>query len=262
LKVWTYSKSNDALLPDLKKGEKVSLLEAEATQHFTKPPAAYNTASLVKTLEEKGIGRPSTYASIVDTLLKRQYVEKDGKAFKATELGMLVSDFLVKAFPELMDTGYTARIEEQLDEIADSKRVWYESVDAFYKELRKRIDASKNIKSSKTAEETDITCPTCKKHKLVKRRGKYGSFYGCAGYTSSGKDKCKATFEIGEDGQPIKKVKRYLEGVTCDKCGSKIVIRTSRKKGTEFGGCEGYPKCRRIFSMDGMPIEPKSRYRK
>jgi DNA topoisomerase-1 len=258
LKVWTYSNTKDEDLPQITENDKLEFKELKLEQHFTKPPAAFNTASLVKVLEEEGIGRPSTYAGIIDTLIKRTYVEKDGKAFKPTELGCKISDFLVVNFPELMNTKFTARIEEQLDDIANGERVWHEAVDEFYKELKKRIDVSKTAESLKKVETTDIDCPACKRYKLVKRKGKFGDFYGCAGFSVRGKYKCEATFKIGENGEPVSKEKkeiRCLEGVVCDKCGSKIAIRVSTKTGKEFGGCSAFPKCRRLFSMDGIPIE-------
>lgn len=259
LKVWgQYSNTKDEELPMVSENDKLVLKDIKTEQHFTKPPAAFNTASLVKVLEEEGIGRPSTYAGIIDTLVKRTYVEKDGKSFKPTELGCQICDFLIVNFPELMDVKYTARIEEELDDIANGERVWHEAVDVFFKEIRKRIDTARGSESLKKTETTDITCPTCKKNKLVKREGKYGEFYGCAGFTIRGKNKCEAMFKIGENGEPVakeKKEQRYLEGVVCDKCGSKIVIRVSTKTGKEFGGCASFPKCKRLFSMDGQPIE-------
>lgn len=261
LKAWKeYSNTKDEDLPFIEEKEKLDLIEIKPEQHFTKPSAAFNTATLVKVLEEEGIGRPSTYAGIIDTLLRREYIEKDGKSFKPTELGCKISDFLVQNFPELMDKKYTARIEEQLDEIANGEKVWHETVDSFYKELSKRITVSKGSESMKMAQKTDITCPTCKKHKLIKREGKYGIFFGCEGYMVKGKNKCSAIFKIDEEGKPVLKAKqnvRYLEGVVCDKCGSKIIIRKSIKTGNEFGGCSAFPKCNNLYNLDGSKIEFK-----
>ncbi|MDO8640903.1 MAG: type I DNA topoisomerase [Nitrosarchaeum sp.] len=265
LKFWPYATTKDELLPAVNENDVMILKTVNGQQHFTKPPAAYNTASLVKMLEEKGIGRPSTYATIVDTLIKRQYVEKQGKAFVPTELGRRVSDYLVGSFPELMDTNFTARIEDQLDDIADNKKVWYDVVDGFYVELSKRLTAAKQGESLKGKDITDITCPTCRNHKLVKRFSKWGSFYGCEGYSVKGDGHCDATFKIGENGEPIAKEKKeikYLEGIVCDKCGSKIAIRRGNKSGKEFGGCSKFPRCRRMFSLDGKPIEMRSKYSK
>jgi reverse gyrase len=264
LKVWSFGSSKDQVLPQIVEGEDTNLMVVDPSQHFTQPPPSYNDASLVKTLEENGVGRPSTYASIIDTLIKRTYVERQGKKFVPTELGTTVSDFLKDSFPELMNTQYTARIEEKLDEIADGKLIWYETVDDFYNELQKRIGAAKTVKSMKKAEETDITCPTCKKHKLVIRKSRYGEFYGCAGFMEKGKAKCKATFQVGDDGTPIVKKVNYLKDSSgkpfkCDKCGKPVVIRKSTKTGKEFGGCSGFPTCKRMFTTDEdpQPIEFK-----
>jgi DNA topoisomerase-1 len=263
LKYWPYSTTKDDVLPVMQEGEKVMLKDFKGNQHFTKPPALYNPASLPKFMDEKGIGRPATYATIVETLLKRGYVVKDGKAFKPTELGYKICDFLLVAFPELMNMNYTARMESELDEIAEQGKVWYTAVDGFYKELSKRITAAKGVEKTNTV--TDIECPECHRNKLVKRFSRFGQFYGCEGFNKKGDDQCKATFKIGSDGQPVAKVKkelRYIEGVKCDKCGSPIVIRTGIKSGKEFGGCSKFPKCRRMFSLDGTPIEHKSRFGK
>lgn len=261
LKFWPYSTTKEEVLPVLNENENMLLKEAKGNQHFTKAPASYNTASLVKMLEEQGIGRPSTYATIVDTLIKRQYMEKSGKAFVPTELGKRISQFLVVAFPELMNLNYTARIEQQLDEIAEEGKVWHTVVDGFYKELSKRLVESKDVKGVK-GEATEIACPKCKVNKLIVRFGKFGKFYGCTGYMIKGDGHCDAIFKIGESGEPVEKVKkevRYLEGVVCDKCGSKIVIRTGHKSGKEFCGCAAFPKCHRMFSLDGKPFEFKNK---
>jgi DNA topoisomerase-1 len=265
LKVWTYGSSKEETLPSVKKSEAVSLNKVIPTQHFTKPPAAFNDASIVKTMEEHGVGRPSTYASIIDTLLFREYVTRENKAFKPTELGVMVCNYLTANFPELMDTGYTSRVESKLDEIAEGKEVWYNTVGSFYNELTKRITAAQAGKSFKESEETEIVCPECGKHKLVIRRGKYGKFYGCAGYLEKGKNKCKGMFKISDDGTPLIKEKPKAlvtpsgETVMCDKCGSVVVVRKSTKTGKDFGGCSKYPACKRLYDLEGKPIEYKKR---
>lgn len=258
LKAWPYAKTKESELPDLVQGQELVLKKIEPSQHFTKPPAAFNDSSLVKKLEELGVGRPSTYATIPDTLLYRQYVEKEGRAYKPTDLGKLVSSFLIDAFPEIMNPDYTARIEDELDDVESGNKIWHECVRAFYVELKKRLDAAYQAPSAKQAEETDIVCPTCKTYKLIKRRSRFGEFYGCAGYLEKGKTKCKATFQIGENGEPVAKAKpREMEGVLCDKCGSKVIIRKSSRTGKEFGGCSKYPKCKRMFDLEGKPVEFK-----
>jgi len=264
LKFWKYSSVKDECLPELSKDDILKLIKVNGEQHFTKPPAAYNTASLVKTLEEQGIGRPSTYATIISTLLKRTYIEKEGKAFKPTDLGKSICAYLVSSFPELLNTNYTARLEDKLDEIAQGNKVWHKIVGKFFDELTVRLDAAKDSVSMKS-KDTDILCPECQTHNLVKRRSKYGWFYGCAGFSVKGKDKCRATFQIGSKDEPVKKEKKevkYIEGVTCDKCNSPIVIRKGKKLGTEFGGCSKFPHCKRTFSLDGEPIQKTFRKRK
>lgn len=253
LKLWSkFSSTKDEELPDVAEKDALKLADLKLEQHFTKPAAAFNTASLVKVLEEEGIGRPSTYASIVDTLLKRLYIEKDGKSFKPTLLGCKVSDFLVKQFPELMDKKYTARVEEQLDEIANGEKVWYKTVDDFYNELKKRIVESKVVESQKKGEATDILCPKCKKNNLVKREGRYGVFLGCSGYSLKDEEKCDGIFKIGEDGLPMeKKDVIYSEDKKCE-CGAKLIIRTGRKSGKSFLGCSKFPSCKKCYDMDGI----------
>lgn len=257
LKYWPYASAKDEMLPAMTENDVVNLKDVKGNQHFTKAPAAFNTASLVKVLEEQGIGRPSTYATIVDTLLRRGYMTKKGKAFAPTELGCRVGEFLIAAFPELMNPNYTARMETELDEVAEHGKAWSNVVDGFYSELSKRIGESKSVAST-AKEVTDITCPACGKFKLVKRFSKFGAFYGCEGYKQKGEGHCAATFQIGPEGQAVAKEKKevkYIEGAKCDKCGALIVIRTGKKSGKQFGGCSKFPKCRRMFSLDGKPIE-------
>lgn len=256
LKVWTYATSKELILPDIDVDDDAKLTDVKPLQHFTKPPATYNTASLIDILKKKGIGRPSTYATIIDTLIRREYIIKEGKSFLPTELGKKVSDFLQKNFPELMNDNYTARIETELDEIAEANKVWYKVVDGFYKELKKRLDATGGMKREK--EMTQHKCTVCDKNYLVKRFGKYGSFYGCDGYSKKGDDHCDAIFKIAADGTPIakeKKVTEYADGVKCDKCGSKMAIRTSSRTGKQFLGCSSFPKCKRMMNMEGEPME-------
>jgi len=260
-KAWKFTGSKDNIMPDIKEGEVLELLKITPEQHFTKPPAYFSDGSLVKVLEEEGVGRPSTYASIIDTLIKRQYVSRDGKKLKGEDLGRLVSNFLTAEFPELMDNGYTSRVEEKLDEIAEGKSSWDVTVDDFYKELCKRIGTASDKASNKTSEDTGILCPTCKVNNLFIKRSKYGEFYGCGGFLEKGAKKCKATFQIGPNKEPVaKKGSEYLEGHVCDVCGSKISVRVAGKGknvGNKFFGCSGYPKCKRIFDENGAPKEFK-----
>jgi len=260
LKEWTYSSAKEESLPDMKEKESLKLKDVTPSQHFTKPPAAFNDASLIKTLDESGVGRPSTYAGIIDTLTARGYVTREGKAFKPTELGTLVCDYLKVAFKNLMDVRYTSRIEDRLDHVAEGKDTWTVVVGDFYKELDTDIKKAIAGTGVKQAQNTTIKCPACGKFNLVIRNSKFGKFYGCAGYLEKGKSKCSATFKIGEDGTPIQKVVNYLKDssgnlIKCKKCGSKIVIRKGKASGKEFGGCSGFPKCKQMYSLDGEPIE-------
>jgi DNA topoisomerase-1 len=260
LKMWTYSTVKEEVLPLLKEKEAVFLDSLDPQQHWTQPPSKYNPGSLTKALESSGVGRPSTFASIIETLKLRQYVEVKDKAFVPTEIGKKVCTFLMGSFPELMDIEYTAKIEDKLDDVAEGSAVWYKVVDGFYKELEKRLIASKSAPSMRLNEKTDILCPTCGKYNLIKKSSRFGDFYGCAGYAD--KKKCKATFKIGPDGQPVITPvvqKIYLEGVKCGKCGSKVVVRTGKKSGKQFGGCSKFPSCRWVCDLEGNPIEFKKR---
>jgi len=261
LAAWPYGSTKDEHLPAMLEKDSSVLVTVASEQHFTKPPAAFNDASLIKVLEENGVGRPSTYASIIDTLEQRTYAVRDGKSFKPTELGQLVCNYLIGSFPELMDTGYTARVEEKLDEIAEGKHIWHEVVGDFYKELSQRITTARASVGTRPQESTGITCPKCGKHELNKMRSRYGEFYGCSGFKLKGADACKAVFKIGADDEPIaKKETEYMPGLKCDKCGKKIAVRTNSKTGEKFGGCSGFPKCKRMFDTAGVPIEPKKRF--
>jgi DNA topoisomerase-1 len=262
-KAWKYGNHKDSIMPEVKEGEVAEFQEVIPEQHFTKPPAYFNDGSLVKVLEEEGVGRPSTYASIIDTLITRQYVSRDGKKLKGEDLGRLVSDYLIPEFPELMDNGYTSRIEGKLDEIADGKVSWVKVVDDFYKELQKRITAAASKQAIKKDIDTGILCPKCGKHNLSLKRSKYGEFYGCMGFFEKGADQCKASFKIGPNKEPIAKAEpEYLKGHVCDVCGSKIAVRVAKSgknKGNKFYGCSGFPKCKRIFDENGNPQEFKKK---
>jgi len=260
LKVWKYGTTKDEVLPEIKENEKLKLKSVETEKHLTKPPAGYTTASLIKILEEEGVGRPSTYASIVDTLQTRNYmIVNEKKTFIPTDLGCRVSDFLVTHFPELMDIKFTARMEDELDEIANGKKDWRKVIREFFIEVKRRVVVAQKVKSQKIEIPTDILCPVCKAHNLVIREGRISKFYGCDGL----KDKnntCKAFFKIGPNKEPIsmeevQKQRKYLEGKVCDRCGSKIIIRVSNRTGKEFRGCSAFPKCKRLFTEDGTPIE-------
>src|SRR5215471_17517116 len=185
----------DITLPPLRQGEKLRLIEMMPRQHFTEPPPRYTEASLVKALEEKGIGRPSTYATILTTIQDREYVTKDQNKFKPTELGAVVTEMLVKHFEDIFDVQYTARMEEELDEVEDGKMTWVEALDEFYKKFEKDLkQASKNMENLKKQEiPTDEVCEKCGSPMVIKW-GQFGRFMACSAYPD-----CKNTKEITTD---------------------------------------------------------------
>ena len=216
-------------LPELEKDQVLNLKKIDSKQHFTQPPARYTEATLVKALEENGIGRPSTYAPIISTIIDRGYVEKEKKTIKPTELGIVVTDFLKEYFTNIVDVEFTAQMEKNLDEIEDGKENWIKVVDTFYTPLKGLIEVAENkiekINYEEQVEVTDIKCEKCGRFMVIKK-GRFGKFLACPGYPE-----CKNAKPLLEE----------LE-VPCPKCGGKIVVRRS-KKGRKFYGCSNYPKC-------------------
>ena len=216
-----------ASLGNLTKDSTITLNELEEKQHFTQPPAHYTEAALVKTLEELGIGRPSTYAPTITTLLSRRYVIKENKNLYMTELGEVVNNMMKKAFPSIVDVNFTANMEALLDKVEEGKVNWKTVVSNFYPDLEEAIKkAEKELESVKIAdEETDVICENCGRHMVIKY-GPHGKFLACPGFPE-----CRNT-------------KPYLEkiGVPCPKCGKDIVVRKT-KKGRRYYGCEDNPQC-------------------
>ncbi|WP_408954558.1 type I DNA topoisomerase [Natroniella sp. ANB-PHB2] len=229
LKVDTTRQSKkDELLPELTEEEKVELSEINPDQHFTKPPPRYTEAKLVKTLEEKGIGRPSTYAPVVSTIQKRNYVEKENGKFKPTELGELVNKLLVDHFPNVTDVEFTAQLEEDLDKVEAGERKWVEVLGEFYEPFAERLESAwDNMEKVELEEEvTDEVCEKCGKNMIIKH-GRYGKFLACPGFPD-----CKNT-------KPI----LVKMGVKCPECKDGDVIQRKSKKGRVFYGCSNYPDC-------------------
>lgn len=212
-------------LPNLSEGEHLNLNDVGCEQKFTKPPARYTDASLVKALEENGIGRPSTYASIISVIAKREYTERQQKAIVPTKLGEAVSEYMEKNFPDIMNLTFTARMEGALDKIAEGKEEWQDLIGAFYPHLEKFLArAAKQAGGGLLPEQTDIKCDKCGAF-MVRRTGKYGPFLACPNYPT------------------CKNVRRIEEVVgKCPKCGGDINKRTS-KNGKIFFGCSNYPTC-------------------
>ena len=229
----------DKLLPDLKKGQSVSLDDIKQEQHFTEPPARYNEASLIKKLESLGIGRPSTYAPTVTTLQTRKYIELEKKRIHPTEIAFTVTEMLEEHFPEIVDSGFTANMEETLDEVAEGNTSWQTILKEFYTPFLNKVEeGKKNIKSLKIAIPTGEDCPKCKSELLL-RKGRYGEFIACSNFP-----KCKYTKNA--DGTEIEGPEETDE--KCEKCGSMMVIKNSKRG--KFLACSAYPKCKNAKSLE------------
>ena len=223
-------------MPPLEVGQRLGLVRLDPKQHFTQPPPRYTEASLVKELEEKGIGRPSTYAQILTTIQKREYVQKDRGSLSPTELGETVTDLLVKSFPDIFEVAFTAQMEESLDEIEEGDRKWVDTVRQFYVPFAKDLkQAGFEMEDLKKGKVTDETCPTCGEGKLLEKWGRFGRFLACERYPD-----CKYTRNPGESAQ----AEPEQAGIACDKCGRPMVYKQSRFG--RFIGCSGYPECKNV----------------
>ena len=228
----------ESVLPEIKEGETLTLKELLPAQHFTQPPARYNEAGLVKALESKGIGRPSTYASILSTIQVREYVDKHEGRFYPTETGEVVLELLVASFKELFDYEYTARMEDHLDRIEKGRENWKDSIRDFYDRFSERLKiAEKEMRDLKTeAIETDEVCEKCGS-KMVIKWGKFGRFIACSAYP-----KCRNTKELPGKSAPGDSDELKSDEVECEKCGKPMVLKRGRFG--EFMACSGYPECR------------------
>ena len=234
----------EGVLPPLTVGEALEVLKIEPRQHFTQPPPRFTEASLVKELEEKEIGRPSTYASILSTIQDREYVVKEKGHFRPTDLGMVVTDLLVANFPEILDAKFTAAMEKQLDAVEEGNMAGKELLQGFYRQFRETLDrASSEMKTIKAISlpSTEV-CEKCGKPMMIKW-GRYGKFLACSGYPS-----CKNSVKLKEDQQkPSQLSVPELAGEKCEQCGNEMVIREGR-----FGrylACRGYPTCKNTKSL-------------
>lgn len=260
-------------LPDLVAGETLPVDKLYGEQHFTQPPPRFNEATLVKALEEFGIGRPSTYASIIKTLKDREYVTVDQRRFLPTDTGDIVNKFLTEHFEQYVDYDFTAKLEDQLDDIASGKRAWVPVMDKFWKGFHKQIAEKEGIERAKiTTQELDETCPKCGQHKLQIKFGKRGRFIACSGYPDC--DYTRNVNETAEEAAKEAEEPSVVEGRDCPKCGGQLVYKKGRYG--KFIGCANYPKCKHIEPLEkpketGVPcpkcgkghlIERKSRYGK
>jgi DNA topoisomerase I len=263
--------NQEKLLPALSKGDRVKEKSVTPNQHFTKPPARYTEASLVKKLESEGIGRPSTYAPTITTIMARGYVEKENKQLKPTDLAEVVTDMLVKHFAKIVDYDFTVEMEESLDSIAEGKKKWVPVINDFYIPFHKLImEKQETIKKEDIVnlKETEEKCEKCGSPMIVKL-GRFGKFLSCSNYP-----KCKNARPM-EGGKEVEKtaeqkdLEKKLSGKKCDKCGSPMEVKHGRFG--DFLGCSGYPKCKNIQSIvkptgvkcpvckDGQIIERRAR---
>ncbi|OWZ84216.1 type I DNA topoisomerase [Natranaerobius trueperi] len=240
LTLYKDDQDKDELLPELKKGEELDLKELKPNQHFTQPPPRYSEASLVKTLEKEGVGRPSTYASIIENIQSKTYVVQEEKKLYPTQLGKIVVEQLEEFFPNIVDVDFTAKVEEGLDRIEEGDKDWQEFLKEFYEPFEKQLNkAEEEMKKIEIEEEkTDVECDKCGSYMVVKH-GRYGKFLACPSFPD-----CKNT----------KPFVKELD-VTCPKCQGKVVERKS-KKGRKFLGCDNYPDC--DFLTWYKPIENES----
>jgi DNA topoisomerase-1 len=224
-------------LPTLVKGDILNLLGVYPEQRFTQPPPRYTEATLVKTLEQNGIGRPSTYAPTISTIQDRGYVEKDKGVFRPTELGMVTNDLLVQHFPDIINIQFTADMEEELDDIANNERQWPNVIQDFYvpfeKDYEKAVQTAEKVKLAD--EPTGEMCPQCGKPLLIKT-GRFGKFIACSGYPE-----CKYTQSF-----------QVKVGAKCPECGRELIQRINKRRRT-FYGCTGYPECKFLTNFKPLP---------
>ena len=226
-----------ATLPHFEEGQRILPVSMEGIQHFTQPPSRYSEAGLIKILEEQGIGRPSTYAATIDTILKRNYVERKDKQFVPTDLGFAVVEFLTTHFGKFINTKFTASMEEELDHIAQGTNFYEAVIHAFYEQFEEELYAAESAEKIQIeAEKSGILCEKCG-HEMVYKLGPYGKYLACSNYPN-----CRNIKSI-----------TVSTGVTCPKCKSHEILERKSKRGRLFYGCEGYPEC--DFTMWDKPID-------
>ena len=240
-----YEETKDAdaednkVLPPLEQGDLLKVKSLDGNQHFTQPPARYSEATLIKALEENGIGRPSTYAPTITTILSRLYVERDGKQLRPTALGEVITELMKEHFKHIVDAKFTAKMETDLDRVEHGDCDWVSMLHGFYDDFEKTLSKAEVAMEGKRVkvpdEETDVVCELCGK-KMVIKIGRFGKFLACPGFPE-----CRNT----------KKIVQETKG-TCPLCGKKIVLKKS-KKGRSFYGCDNYPNCN--FMTWSTPVE-------
>ena len=232
------AKGDDRLLPPLEKGETLKLQEILPEQHFTQPPARFSEAMLVKELEDKGVGRPSTYAAIISVIKDRDYIQNIERRLQPVELGFMINDLLVENFPDIISTEFTAKMEEQLDDIEGGRLEWTEALNTFYTpfkaDLEKAEEKMKDFKAQ--VEETDAVCEKCEKPMIIKW-GRFGKFMACSGYPE-----CKNTKDLGDKGDSEDGGKSDEVEGNCDLCESALIMKRGRFG--KFIACSNYPDCK------------------
>ncbi|MCD6362302.1 MAG: type I DNA topoisomerase [Armatimonadetes bacterium] len=289
LRVAGRNEDDDKLLPELEEGQELKLLGVEPEQHFTQPPPRFTEATLVRELEANGIGRPSTYASIIETLRQRRYVRMEKRQFVPTPLGFAVNDYLMESFPEIMDIEFTAGVEEQLDTIESGERDWVSVLRDFYGPFSEQLEQVEKAPPKVLEGES---CPKCG-GKLLVRYSRHGKFAGCENYPEcdytrdltdgaarqepeetdytcpecgkplvirtgrrgrffacTGYPECRYTADVGEDGAPVKREQPQSTGETCPECGDGVLLIRTGRRG-KFLGCSNYPRCRYTRDWDG-----------
>ena len=238
--------SDEQILPAMEQGQPIGLVDLQPRQQFTSPPPRYTEASLIKSMEAEGIGRPSTYAAILDTIQSRGYVELDDRKFYPTALGELVTDKLVGHFPKIMDVKFTSHMEDELDKIEEAHLDWVRVLHEFYDPFRALLTSAGDQMEAVRSQPSNHACPTCNAP-MVYRWSKTGRFLACTEYPN-----CKATLNVDRDGNPI--VPETTEH-TCELCGRPMILRQSRTG--HFLGCSGYPECRNTIACDdhGQPLQ-------
>ncbi|MFA6551384.1 MAG: DNA topoisomerase, partial [Patescibacteria group bacterium] len=257
LKIYPQS-AKENILPQVSTKEKLTAEEIMATQHFTEPPARYSDATLVKTMEKYGIGRPSTYAPTISTIIDRNYVERDqNKKLAPTEIAFVVIDLLVKHFPEIVDYQFTAEMEENLDDIARGGKEWQKIIDNFYGPFAKNLEQKHKELSKKelTEEKSDEVCEKCGSPMVIKM-GRFGKFLACTNYPECKNTKNLPNADKDHDGQKdgveLTEFAKKYEGKVCEQCGSPLVAKIS--KYGPFMACSNYPKCKFILNTNGTGI--------
>jgi DNA topoisomerase-1 len=245
-RVMQTTNGDDVVLPGIETGREVAPLQLDPQQQYTSGPPRYNEASLVKKLESEGIGRPSTYAAIIQTIQDRNYAELIDKRLRPTSRGEMVTEKLVKHFPRIMDVKFTSHMEEELDKIEEAHLDWVQVLGEFYTPFKESLDGAQANMQRAKAEPSEYECPKCGKQ-MVYRFGRNGRFLSCSGYPE-----CKASMNIDDDGKPVPET---VSDEPCEKCGKAMVLRKSSRG--PFLGCTGYPECSFTLPSDdnGVPLK-------